>query len=126
MLAAIKAKAEGLGLELHPRKSRITPVTKPLSFLKASYSIRRAHVRVEMCGKSLLRTMRHVRHVHGLLLEGHIEPDDFAQSLASTYGTVCRVASPKQRRRFEASIPGEWRGLLKGVRMRVLGGASCS
>lgn len=126
ILAAIKAKAEGLGLELHQRKSRITSITKPLSFLKASYEMRGAYAHTDMCGKSLMRTIRHMRHVHGLLLKGRITADDFAQSLASTYGTVCRIASPKQRRRFEAYVPREWSGLLRGVRVRVLGGAPCS
>lgn len=44
------------------------------------------------------------------------------ESLASTYGTICRSASPKQHRRFEASVPREWYSLLRDVRMRVLGG----
>lgn len=125
VLATIKIKAEELGLQLHPRKSRITPITSPLSFLKASYTIHGSYVRMDMCSKSLLRTIRHMRHVHGLLEKGRISEDDFAQSLASTYGTVCRIASSKQRRRFEASISAEWHDLMRDVRTQTLGGA-CS
>lgn len=122
ILDAIAGRAEALGLELHPRKSRITPITGTITFLKTCYTMQGKHVKCDMCGKSLLRTMRHVRSVHGLLAAGRISDEDFAQSLASTYGTICRSASPKQRRRFEASVPREWHALLRDVRMRVLGG----
>ena len=122
VLSAIAERAEALGLELHPRKSRITPIAETITFLKTCYTMQGKHVKRDMCGKSLLRTMRHIRNVHRLLAAGRISGEDFAQSLASTYGTVCHSASPKQRRRFEASVPREWHGLLRDVRMRVLGG----
>ena len=100
----------------------LTEQAKSIASLKMRYTMRSKRVCADMCGKSLLRTMRHVRSVHGLLAADRISDEDFAQSLASTYGTICRSASPKQRRRFEASVHREWYSLLRDVRMRVLGG----
>ncbi len=119
-LASIRAKAAELGLELHPRKSRAVPITRPVTFLKAVYRVRGGRVRVSMSGKSLTCTMRHLRHVRGLVDAGRMPEEDYAQSLASTYGAICRLATPKQRRRFEASVPAEYAALMRDVRARAL------
>ena len=68
--------------------------------------------------RSLRRTIRHIGAVHGLLRKGRIDEADYIQSVASTYGNILRYGSPKQRRRFEASIPEEYRWKLKEIRIR--------
>lgn len=126
VLESVRVKAAGLGLELHPRKSRITPLSKPLAFLKVVYRMDGGHVRVSMCSKSLCRTMRHLAHVRHLVDAGRMPEEDYVQSLASTYGNICRLASPKQRRRFEASVPGKYADVLELERIRALNGVSLS
>lgn len=124
VLESVRAKAAELGLELHPQKSRITPLSKPLTFLKVVYRMDGDCVRVSMCSKSLCRTMRHLAHVRRLVDAGRMPEEDYVQSLASTYGNICRIASPKQRRRFESSVPSEYTDVLKLERIRAFNGAS--
>lgn len=122
-LGAIRRKAESLGLTLHPRKSHATPISKPLTFLKTVYRLDGSMVRVSMCGKSLVRTMRHMRHVRSLLEDGAISAGDYEQSLASTYGNVCKLASREQRRRFEAAFSSGNEEMMRRIRSRVFNGA---
>lgn len=122
ILDAIRDKARSLGLSLHPRKSHATPLSRPVTFLKTVYRIRNGKVSVSMCGKSLVRTMRHLRHVRSLLDSGRISEEDYEQSLASTYGNVCKLASRKQRRRFESEFSKGHEAMMARIRSRVFNG----
>lgn len=118
VLDEIRLKAASLGLTLHPRKSHATSIRKPLTFLKTVYKLDGGIVRVSMCGKSLLRTMRHLSHVRSLLESGRISDGDYEQSLASTYGNVCKLASRKQRHRFESVFSDGHDELMRSIRAK--------
>ena len=118
VIESVSRQAESLGLRLHERKTKATPLSKPLTFLKVVFRLDGGMVSNAIVERSLRRTIRHIGAVHGLLRKGLIDEADYIQSVASTYGNILRYGSPKQRRRFEASIPEEHRWKLKEIRIR--------
>lgn len=108
---AIKAKqdlehlAKSLGLELHPRKTKIYPITKEITFLKTCYKWNQKTGRIShrLCQSVLTYNKRHVHSVLNKTLSGEIDKDSLICSIESYKGVLSR-ASKKQLKWYDYHI----------------------
>lgn len=97
---AIAERMRRIGLEAHPRKTKIIPFGHPFTFLGFDYGVRRGRVSMLVNPKKVKAQRRHMQALARLVRRGRMPPEDFLQSLAcmlehdgkgATAELVCRM-----------------------------------
>ena len=94
-----------IGLTLHPRKTKISPVTKETTFLKTCYkwNSKTGRINHRLCQSVLTYNRRHVHSVLNKTLSGEIDKDSLVCSIESYKGVLSR-ASKKQLKWYNYHI----------------------
>lgn len=95
VLAVAQEHARRLGLVLHPRKTRVEPASRPLTFLKTVFVLQPdGSVRREVARETVRRYKRHYRALVSLVAKGRIPADVLAASEGSWKGVATRATDP--------------------------------
>lgn len=100
-MAAMADKLSALGLSANPKKTRVQPITEPVSFLGFDYHVRDGDVLMFAKPGKVKEQRRKLRRLAGLVRDGRITEDDYMVSLGCILEHDGKGDSPKLVARME-------------------------